>query len=153
LNFEDRVTIAAPAAQVWDNLLDVNCISACMPGVQEVRQIDDRTFDALIAASVGPMAGQFTFRAVLVESDPPREMRGEVTGEDSVTKSTIRANVTMALQPLSQNETELAYRATVGVNGRLAILGDMILRATAALMVDQFIKRLQERVGVRGVSK
>jgi uncharacterized protein len=146
LIFEDRVTLPATAGRVWDCLLDVNCIAACMPGVDEVKQIDDRTFDGSIAASVGPMSGQFSFRAHLVESDPPHEMRGEVRGEDSVTKSNINADVTMALQPIGAEETELTYHATVDVNGRLAILGDMILRATAALMVEEFMKRLRRQL-------
>ena len=37
------------------------------------------------------------------------------------------------------------------VKGRLAILGEMVLRATTALMVGEFTKRLrQELEGVRG---
>jgi carbon monoxide dehydrogenase subunit G len=148
LIFEDRVTIPATAGRVWDSLLDVNCIAACMPGVEEVQQIDDRTFDGVIAASVGPISGKFPFRAHIVESDPPWEMRGEVKGEDSVTKSTITAEVTMALRPVGTEETELSYRATVDIRGRLAILGDIVLRTTAALMVDEFTKRLRRQLAV-----
>jgi uncharacterized protein len=146
LIFEDRVNLPATPGRVWDCLLDVNCIAACMPGVEEVQQIDDRTFDGKIAASVGPISGHFSFRAHLVESDPPREMRGEVTGEDSVTRSTINALVTMSLQQVGTAETELAYRTTIDVKGRLAILGDMVLRATTALMVDEFMKRLRRQL-------
>ena len=49
-----------------------------MPGVEAVTPIDDRTFDGVIAASVGPISGTFSFRAEIVESDPPREMRAVV---------------------------------------------------------------------------
>jgi carbon monoxide dehydrogenase subunit G len=146
MTFEDTITIAAPAPKVWGSLLDVNVIAACMPGVEDVVQIDDRTFDGTIAASVGPIAGKFAFRAHIVDSDPPREMKGEVKGTDSVTKSTIDAVMAMKLDAITPQETALAYHATVDVHGRLAILGEMILRATGALMVEEFTKRLRQQL-------
>ena len=114
-----------------------------MPGVGNVTRIDDRTFDAAIAASVGPISGTFSFRARIVESDPPTEMAAEIDGTDSVTRSPLRATMVMRLDPVGTNETALAYRATVEVKGRLAIVGDMVLRATATLMVEEFWRRLR----------
>jgi uncharacterized protein len=144
--FEDRITVAAPAERVWAFLLDPNCIAACMPGVENVTQIDDRTFDAAISASVGPISGKFAFRAHIVESNPPTEMAAHVDGVDSVTKSTIKVQMDMALDPLGPDETALAYRATVDVKGRLAILGEMVLRATAALMIEEATRRLRAQL-------
>lgn len=146
MTFEDRVVLDAPAPRVWELLLDPDCIAACMPGVENVTRVDDRTFDAAIAASVGPISGKFTFRAHIVESKPPTEMAAEVDGVDSVTKSTVRVNMAMALDALTADTTALAYRATVDVKGRLAILGEMVLRATAALMVEESIKRLRQQL-------
>jgi carbon monoxide dehydrogenase subunit G len=148
--FEDKVTINAPATKVWDFLIDPKCIAACMPGVENVTQVDDRTFDAAILASVGPISGKFTFRARIVESNPPTEMAAEVDGQDSVTKSPLTARVAMTLTPLSAAQTDLAYRATVEVKGRLAILGDMVLRATAALMMEEATRRLRTQLEAPG---
>jgi uncharacterized protein len=144
--FEDNITINAPAAKVWAFLLDPRCIAACMPGVENVTQVDDRTFDAAILASVGPISGKLTFRAHTVESQPPTEMAAEIEGQDSVTKSPLTSRVAMTLTPLSDAQTALAYRATVEVKGRLAILGDMVLRATAALMMEEATKRLRAQL-------
>ena len=36
------------------------------------------------------------------------------------------------------------YKADVKINGRLAILGDMILRATATLVLQEFSRRLNK---------
>ncbi len=141
--FEDTVTLNAPAQRVWDTLLDINRVSTCMPGVEDVQQIDDRTFDGTIAASVGPISGKFAFRAHILDSDPPRELTAEVKGTDSVTKSTIDAAMDMTLASLGVAQTSLMYHATVNVKGRLAILGDMVLRATGALMCEEFFKRLE----------
>jgi carbon monoxide dehydrogenase subunit G len=150
--FEDTITIDAAAQTVWDFLLDVERSSACVPGVKRVQVVDDRTFDGAIEARVGPIAGEFAFRAEIVESDPPRQLRAEVKGTDSVTKSTVEMSVTIALRALDASTTELAHHADVQVRGRLAILGDMVLRATATLILEDFGKRLRAAVANQEVS-
>ena len=146
MTFEDKLVLDAPAAEVWALLLDVNRFAACMPGVDEVHQIDDRTFDGVMTARVGPVAGKFNFRAEIVESDPPRQLAAKVEGTDSLTKSKLVADMGMTLTPLEERRTELAHRATVEMQGRLAILGDMVLRATASLLIDEFGKRLRQQL-------
>ena len=146
MNFADSLTIKAAAPRVWDALLDVNTVAGCMPGVEEVIQVDERTFDGVINASVGPISGRFAFRAHILESDPPREMVAEVVGTDSVTKSTVTQRLVVTLEAISAEETTLSYRATVDIKGRLAILGEMVLRATATLIVEEATKRLRQQI-------
>ncbi len=140
---EDTMTIEAPAQKVWDFLLDVNRSAACVPGVGEVNMIDDRTFDGTIVARVGPISGQFAFRAHIVDSKPPTELTALVEGTDSVTKSTLKMDIGMTLTEVDANTTTMAHRAVVDIKGRLAILGDMVLRTTAVLVLEEFTKRIR----------
>ena len=150
MNFQGKATLDASPEEVWAVLLDVDQFAACMPGVEDVTQIDGHTFDGTIGANVGPMSGKFAFRARIVESDPPREMSARVDGTDSVTKSTMTADLGITLSPAGER-TELSYRATVEIKGRLALLGDMVFRATAVVVLEEFTKRLQVRVLAGGV--
>jgi carbon monoxide dehydrogenase subunit G len=52
----------------------------------------------------------------------------------------------MALEPTGPQTTDLAYHASVEIKGRLAILGEMVLRATAGLLVEESTKRLRQRL-------
>jgi len=61
--FEGKIDLDVPAVKTWDFLIDINKFSSCLPGLQEVKQIDDKTFDGVIAANVGPISGKFSFRA------------------------------------------------------------------------------------------
>ncbi len=149
---EGKATLPAPAPAVWATLLDVQELAACLAGVEEVRQIDDHTFEGAIRASVGPISGHFALRAQIVDAQPPRSLSVHVAGTDSVTHSTMTNDVTLTLTPLSPDATELAHHATVEIKGRLALLGDMVLRATASVMLDDFAKRLGERVAAKGAA-
>jgi carbon monoxide dehydrogenase subunit G len=146
VNFEGSIAIKAPREKVWELLLDIDRFSACVPGVEEVTQLDERTFDGVIQATVGPMSGKFSFRAQIVESTPPSEMVTELNGTDSVTKSTVRSTTRMALNAISELQTDLRYASTVDIQGRLAILGDMVMRATATLILEEFANRVRREL-------
>jgi carbon monoxide dehydrogenase subunit G len=145
--FEGNMDLRVPASRAWDFFIDIDKFSACLPGIEEVRQVDDKTFEGVLAATVGPIAGKFLFRSTIVESRPPEQILVRTEGTDSVTKSEVHADMTVNLYEISKDTTRMEYRADVKIKGRLAIVGDMVLRATATLILQEFTRRLQKRVG------
>ena len=146
MKYEGKVTLKAMPLDVWDFLLDVEKFSACMPGVEDLKKIDDSTFEGTMRAKVGPMSGNFAFRAKIVESEPSTQLTARVEGTDSLTKSTMTSDITMTLAPLGAEETELVYTSVVDIDGRLAIIGDMVIRATGAQVIKEFFKRLAANI-------
>lgn len=145
--FDGKIDLDVPADEVWDFLIDINKFSACLPGIEEVKQLDDKTFEGALGAAVGPISGKFNFRATIVESRPPEQMVVRTEGTDSVTKSVVNADMTVDLRKLGDSKTQMDYKADVRIKGRLAILGDMVLRATATLILQEFARRLHKGLG------
>ena len=141
-----QIEMAAPAQPVWALINDPVALATCIPGVQDVRQVDERTFGGSITAAVGPMEGTFQFTAVVEESTFPTALVVQLTGVDSVTNSQLVATVQSSLEILDPDRTRLAYNAVITVKGRLAILGEMILRATASVMIGELVKCLKARL-------
>jgi carbon monoxide dehydrogenase subunit G len=144
--FEGSLLLRADVSRVWDFLLDMNKVSSCVPGIQSVKQIDSDAFEGTITAAVGPMSGNFSFRARITERRPPAELVGAIDGTDSVTKSRVTGETAIRLTAVRDGETELAYRSTVEIQGRLAILGELVLRATGNLMLRETTERLRKQV-------
>jgi carbon monoxide dehydrogenase subunit G len=144
---DGKIDLEVPVQKAWDFLIDINKFSTCLPGIDEVKQVDDKTFDGIISAAVGPISGKFNFRSTILESRPPEQMVVRTEGSDSVTKSTVKADMTVDLRPVSDFKSQMDYRADVKINGRLAILGDMVLRATATLILQEFTRRLHKGLG------
>jgi carbon monoxide dehydrogenase subunit G len=141
---DGTIDLDVPVQKAWDFLIDINKFSTCLPGIDEVNQIDDKTFDGIISAAVGPISGKFNFRSTIVESKPPEQMVVRTEGMDSVTKSTVNADMTVDLRRVSDTASRMDYKADVKIKGRLGILGDMVLRATATLILEEFKKRLHK---------
>ncbi len=144
--FKGKIDVGVPAEKAWDFLIDINRFASCLPGLEQVTQIDDRTFDGVIGATVGPISGKFTFRSTIVDSTPPKDLVVRTEGTDSVTKSTMNVKMTVTLTEPIENQTELGYHANIEIKGRLAILGDMVLRATAVLLLEEFSRRLRKQL-------
>ena len=150
MKLDGTISMAASAADVWALIINPISLSACMPGVQDIRQIDDRTFEGTISASVGPIDGNFAFRSVMTRAVFPDDLVVRVEGTDSVTKSRLEMDVVVALSELGSESTDLTYRAEVRVKGRLAILGEMMLRATAGMMIGEVTKCLRSQLDPLG---
>ena len=147
---DGKIDLDVPAEKAWDFLIDINKFSTCLPGIDEVKQIDDKTFDGVISATVGPISGKFNFRSKILESRPPEQMVVRTEGMDTVTKSTVNADMIVDLRSISGCKSQMEYKADIKIKGRLAILGDMILRATATLILQEFTRRLHKGLGDHG---
>ena len=147
MKYQGKVSLQATAETVWDVVLDIEQFADCMPGMQDLVKIDDRTFEGGMSAKVGPVAGDIRFRSQIVDVDPHVSLTAHVEGEDSLTKSTMTSDITMTLSA-DGTSTELAYVAEVNIKGRLGIVGDMILRATGVQVIEEFFNRLRKKVEV-----
>ena len=110
MKLDGRIEIAAPAADVWAFILDPERLGACVPGARNVRKLDDRTFAGSVTAAVGPMQSDFDFTTVVVRADFPGDLGVELTGTDSMTKSSLTAEVAIALEtpdPADRKSTRL----------------------------------------------
>lgn len=140
-----QLEIAAPASRVWELIIDPTDLAACVPGVDAIRQVDATTFEGMVRAAIGPLDGQFAFTSRLTGTTFPR-LVVDVEGIDSMTKSRVVAHVEATLEERTPALTDLRYEASVTTKGRLAIIGDMVLRATAGMMIGQVAACLRTRL-------
>ena len=143
---EGKIDVGVPLQRLWDFLLDLEQFSACLPGIESVRQVDGKTFTGVLVTKLGPMAGSFNFQAAIVEQVAPSAMKVRTEGKDSVTGSSVNTDVDLLLAETTDDRSKMSYRANVLVSDPLAIIGDMILRATASFLMAEFAKRLRSRL-------
>ena len=145
MKYQGKVAFRAAPADVWRVVLDIEQFAECMPGVRNIVKIDDRAFEGGMSAKVGPVSGDFSFRAEIVEAEEPVRLAARVEGQDSLTKSAMTASIEMTLAE-EDGGCELAYASEVTIKGRLGIVGDMILRATGMQVIEEFFNRLRAKV-------
>jgi carbon monoxide dehydrogenase subunit G len=141
-----KLEAGVPRDRVWAFLMDLDEFAGCIPGLESIAPVDDSTFDGVIGAKVGPIAGAFRFRASITDRQEPDRMVVAVDGAESTTGSKLGATITLSLAGIEERRTSLSYQADVNLSGKLAIIGEMVMRATAGVLLDEFADRMRRRL-------
>jgi carbon monoxide dehydrogenase subunit G len=146
---EGRFTLKAPVQKVWDFLLEPGTMASCIPGVEKVEAIDDKTYECIVKQSVGPISVRLKFTVVLTEVDPPKYIKAVSRGEAIGKMGTFTSDVVVNSTEISKDEVEVFYQTNVNIVGRLATFGERIMRAKAKSVGEEFTKNLQEKLKTR----
>jgi carbon monoxide dehydrogenase subunit G len=140
---KDGFVVNAPVETVWAFLHDIPRLSACVPGVEEVQEIEPDVYQGRLRVKVGPLTAAFGGCVTIVERVAPELLAARVEGEDRSSASFVKATFSGRLTPV-ETGTQLDYEMDLALRGRLAQFGLTVVQGTAKKMTAEFAKRLQE---------
>lgn len=145
MRIKDSFMINAPQDEVWEFLFDIPKLSQCVPGIESVEVVDERTYRGKLVVKVGPVKSSFGGTVVLTEVDAPNRIAGTVEGDDKSSASSVKASFTGTLKAVGGG-TEAAFEVEANLRGRLAQFGGPVIAATAKKLTAEFAKNLRERL-------
>jgi uncharacterized protein len=145
MQIKDSFVINAPQEKVWEFLFDIPKLSECVPGIEDVEVVDDRTYRGKLVVKVGPIKSSFNGAVILKEVDAPNRIAGTVEGEDKSSASSVMASFTGTLRTV-EGGTKAAFEVEANLRGRLAQFGGPVITATAKKLTAEFAKNLRERL-------
>jgi carbon monoxide dehydrogenase subunit G len=146
---EGKFTLKAPIQEVWDFLLKPETLASCIPGAEEMKAIDDKTYESVVKQKVGPISVKLKFTTKITEMNPPKHLKAVGRGADVTKAGTFSQETIVDLREISKDEVEVAYSSNVSLVGRLATFGERIMRAKAKSVGEEFTKNLQEKLQSR----
>jgi carbon monoxide dehydrogenase subunit G len=150
VQFENRATVPARCAAVWDFLMDIKRVGACVPGVDELREVDADQYQAIMRLKVGPIALTLDGTMRVVERDPERRkatMRAE--GRDKAVGGEVTANVVITLVERGPDSTELVIHTDANVLGKLGEFGQPVMRRKADTIMKELAGNISRCVAAR----
>jgi len=145
MQIKDSFVVNAPQDKVWEFLFNIPKLSQCIPGIESVEVIDDKTYRGKLAVRVGPIKSEFSGKVTLTEIDAPHRIAGTVEGDDKSSASSVKATFTGTLNPVAGG-TEAAFQVEANLRGRLAQFGGPVIAATAKKLIAEFAKCLKEKL-------
>ncbi len=140
--FEHTITVDAPSDDVAAFLADVPKVAACVPGVEDVSLVGDDEYEGRLRVRLGPVGFSLTGQAQ-VQSDEDGTMRARGGGRDRRIGAGVDAAIEARVEPLGAGESEVRVTADVQFSGRLAELGQPLIRRKADAMVRDFARNMQ----------
>ena len=133
--------------KAWALLLDIPQVAPCIPGVQDVESDGENQFKAVMQVRVGPVRLNFSGTINILEQDREKgEAHFRVEAADRKVGGSIRADMTMQLNEMSANESELVIVTDTVFMGKIGELGQPIIRRKAKSTLEDFAKNLAKQV-------
>jgi len=145
MQIKDSFVIHAPQEKVWGLMFDIPKLCKCVPGIESVEVVDDKTYRGKLVVKVGPIRSEFTGTVTLTEITAPNRIAGTVDGDDKASASMVKASFSGTLTPV-ENGTEAAFIIDVNLRGRLAQFGGPVITATAKKLTAEFAKNLRAQL-------
>jgi carbon monoxide dehydrogenase subunit G len=142
VKFEHRVVVAAPPEKVRAFLDDFDKASRCVPGLEEATEVEPDVYDGRVKVRIGPLGMTVAGRAKVERGGESWRVRGE--GRDRRVGAAVNANVEARLAELGPAETEVLILADVQFSGRLAELGQPLIKRKADSFVGEFAQNLRK---------
>ena len=146
MRFDHRVSVDAPPERVWPLVMDIPQAAACIPGAHDVRALDDGRYQGTVRVQVGPVTVSVQGTMALKEQDATaRRAVMELEGADRRVGGGVRGTMTLELGEPSPGRTELRVGADITFIGRLAELGQHLVRRKAEALLQEFARNLAAR--------
>lgn len=144
MQIRGEINFDATPEKVWGVLLDPSVMAQCIPGCQELTEIEPDTYTALLKVGVGAVSG--TYQGKLSVTDKVEltsySMAFEGGGKQGFVKGSGEAQLKAA-----NGVTLLSYSCDVEVGGLIASVGQRVLEGVSQFLVKQMFTKLQSHVG------
>lgn len=145
--FTRDVRLAAPAAAVWDTLLDVQRVATWLSIVRDVKEQEPlRRYTAVLEDRVGPFALRADLAVDVAADAAQRRLRVTAAGEDRQVASRISATLDVSV---AQGEagTVLMVSGRYEITGKMATLGAGAIRKKGDKVLDEFFTNAARDLG------
>lgn len=143
--------LAASRQVVWEALNDPATLKDCLRGCDRLAKVSDSSFEATIAAKVGPIKATFQGSVALSDVEPPSSYTIAFEGKGGAAGyAKGRARVQLAD---AGDGTLLRYAVDASLGGKLGQMGSRVVDGVAREMADDFFSRFADVVGRAAVAE
>jgi carbon monoxide dehydrogenase subunit G len=147
MKFSSRFEVPAAPDKVVALFFDPATMRECLPGCEELEQVDDNTFRGTLTNEIAHVKFKAGFTAVITSVEEEKDGSGATTvnavlkGEDRRLGSTIKIDAHMAITPQGEGSV-VDYELEMAMWGKLGRLGESVIRRRSAEVERQFAENL-----------
>lgn len=147
MKFTQTCMITADRGTVWEFLMNMDKVAGCLPGVEELKQLDADNYEGTLRVKVGPVSLSFQ-GTVQVEARDREQWRGIVRAEakDRRRGGSVRAHMQMDLVETSPAETEMQVTLDAHILGKIGEFGQPIIRKKTQTLLQDFAEQVSQQL-------
>ncbi len=135
---EAKFEVKAPPGEVWKFIRNFESLCTCIPGVERIKLVDDRTAELTVKEKVGVVPLILTLTARIDSEDPPQRLHATAKAEH------LTMEIDLALRSVPAG-TELLGLLKVKGEGQLKQIVNSLFERRATERTAQFAECLGKR--------
>ncbi|ARK25169.1 hypothetical protein SporoP37_11220 [Sporosarcina sp. P37] len=143
MKMTDSFTISAPKENVWEVFMDVEKLAGCLPGCEGLVAFSDKEYEADMVVKTMFMTIKFKVNGILKDSVEGEEMNVEMVGKPMKLAGLFKTKMNITLDEVGDTETKITYAMDLQMTGRLATLGDVLMKGTIKKSANEFAENVQ----------
>ncbi|PON12522.1 hypothetical protein C2W62_39160 [Candidatus Entotheonella serta] len=147
MKLEQTCTITASRTEVWDFLMNMENVAACLQGVRKFEAIDEDNYEGILRIKVGPVSISFQ-GTVAVETRDRDQWLGVVRAEakDRKIGGGVTAHLNMRLAEKSSAETEMNIVLDTHLLGKIGEFGQPLIRKKTDDLLQNFAAEVSKQL-------
>jgi carbon monoxide dehydrogenase subunit G len=139
-------TFSAPREVVWRVLTDPETLRRSLPGCQKFEQQPDGSYAVTLTIGIAAIKGTYTGNVHQTDEHPPESYTLKVAARGGVGFVDGKGDFTLTPTGDDGDQTEVRYTGTAQVGGKIAGVGQRLLKAGAEMIAGQFFKALDKEL-------
>jgi carbon monoxide dehydrogenase subunit G len=152
VKFQNSCVIGAPSEKLWAFLTAIPEVAGCMPGVEEVKAVEEGKYVGIVTVKVGMVKLRLNGTIAIEFMDAERQTASmRVEAADQRISGMIQGKLTMSLAKLAPAETKLVVDTDLNLFGKIGEFGQPLIKRKADQMMAEFSANVVQKVaGGRG---
>lgn len=143
MKVSDFLVIDAEKQNVWNIFMDVEKLAGCVPGCKDMVALSDTEYEATMEVKTKFMKISFKANGVLKDAVEGEKLIVEMVGKPMKLAGMFKAKMSVGLEEMETNKTKVTYDMDLQMTGRLASLGDVLMKGTVKKSADEFAENVQ----------
>src|SRR5258705_6189145 len=137
MKFTGDIAIPAPRDAVYARVRDARYFASCVEGVQELNEIDQDHYTAVLETKVAYLKFKFNVAVEVTRADPPHEIAAKIEGTPLGIVGRLTATSVTRLADDGAG-TKVSYEIGAALAGKLGSPGQPALRSKAKQIEPDF---------------
>ena len=143
-------TFPAPQPVVWRVLTDPETLRRTLPGCQKFELQPDGSYNVTMSIGIAAIKGTYTGHVRLENERPPDFYTLKVGAKGAAGFVDGRGDFILAPTGAENAQTLLTYTGDAQVGGKIAGVGQRLIKAGAQMIAGQFFKALEKELVRQG---
>ena len=142
MELTDRFEVGASPAEAWAFFWDLPRVAKCLPGCESIETTGDSAYWARMVQRVGPFQVAMDIEISVDEVETGRRVVVSGGGRDRMGNRLRINRLALALNESAAERTEVSYELDFNLFGRLATLGNTVVKRRAEETRAEFSRNI-----------